>query len=72
MRLSVTPRQFDTILAALRLWQKNLDAIGDADLMEIAENGRTGDDACLAEKEIDDLCEDLNCGGVSRHVRRRK
>lgn len=61
------PRERDTVLAALRLWQHNLDGhvvINGADhdtpeeLMEIARNGDTVEP--LTADEIDGLCMRLN------------
>jgi hypothetical protein len=57
----LTPREFDTVLAALRFWQARIHQ--PEDILEIAENGREGEDAALNADEIDDLCERLNCGG---------
>lgn len=69
MQLKVSEREFDTILAALRAWEGLMNGQDVAkmfgDLIEIAENDRKGDDAALSIDEIDNLCEDLNCGGVS-------
>ncbi len=58
--LWIDQRERDTIIAALRFWQRyaltnNVKA--DAE-MEIAENGRTGDDAALLAEEIDALIEE--------------
>ncbi len=68
MELDLTDRDRDTILAALRLWQWEqesdfeelyLSDRGKA-LIEIAENGRTSDDAMLSAAEIEALCERLS------------
>lgn len=55
--MKITPRERDTIIAALRFWQTwgNLDL--DAEI-EIAENGRTGPEARLSDDEIDTLIEE--------------
>lgn len=56
----LTRRQTDTILAALRLYQDVwLACQGDvpSDILDIAENGRTGDDAKLDLEEINELCD---------------
>lgn len=57
--LTLTERERDTILAALRFWQRE-GLQSDGIEREIAENGRTGDDAALTADEIDDLCERIN------------
>ena len=61
----VSDRERDTIIAALRLWQVFMEKpekfpIGrqGEDLIEIAENERTGDDASLLPDEIDELIEE--------------
>lgn len=54
--LHVTPRQRDTILAALRYWQRELPVVLDPELHAIAgEHGMP-----LTESEIDELCEAIN------------
>lgn len=54
--LHVTPRQRDTILAALRYWQRELPVVTDPVLHDIAsEHGMP-----LTETEIDELCEAIN------------
>lgn len=53
-------RQLDTILAALRHWQKSLPKGVEADLLEIASRG--DEHAPLSVDEIDQLCEKINCG----------
>jgi hypothetical protein len=61
MRLTLTDRERDTIIAALRYWQEgllNANAPIGSDLLDIAENGRTGDDAFLSSAEIDELIEE--------------
>jgi hypothetical protein len=72
MKIKVDERERDTILAALRFWQwccegrgraKLLDTARGQAIMEIAENERKGDDAALLVREIDALCERINCGG---------
>ena len=58
--LIVDDRERDTIIAALRLWQHNLDKTTPnfVGLDEIAENGRKGGDVALLSSEIDDLIEE--------------
>jgi hypothetical protein len=59
--IKVTARERDTIIAALRLWQRIGDAEGFAEI-EIAENGRKGKKARLSDDEIDELIENrVNC-----------
>lgn len=54
--LHITPRQRDTILAALRYWQRELPVVLDPELHDIAsEHGMP-----LTETEIDELCEAIN------------
>jgi hypothetical protein len=57
-RLKLNDRERDTIIAALRFWQRGMeqDLIGEE--MEIAENGRIGDFAALLQTEIDALIEE--------------
>jgi hypothetical protein len=52
-------RELDTVLAALRLWQKQDAHTADYDgaILEFAEEH--GD--ALTNDEIDDLCERINC-----------
>ena len=55
--IKLNQREKDTILAALRLWQRT----GDTDKipeLEIAENDRRGRNARLSNDEIDVLCEE--------------
>lgn len=56
----LSQRQFNTILAALRFWQRDLSPgyIPDA-LLKIA---RDGDIEELSTGEIDELCKVINCG----------
>ena len=58
--LWIDQRERDTIIAALRFWQRYALAnkLNADDEMEIAENGRTGDDAALLAEEIDALIEE--------------
>ena len=58
--LLLDQRERDTIIAALRFWQRYALAnkLKADDEMEIAENGRTGDDAALLAEEIDALIEE--------------
>ena len=59
--LIVTERERDTILAALRYWQRiGIYGGSGAPERELAENDRTGDDAALLDAEIDTLCERIN------------
>lgn len=63
MLIEIDERERDTILAALRYWQDaNVNHwLINAELVEIAENGRSGDGSSLKDAEIDDLCEMINC-----------
>lgn len=58
MKIEISNREFDTILAALRIWQR----LGNEDQPEIdiATNG--GESPNLSVDEIDGLCEELNSG----------
>lgn len=60
MLINVNPRQRDTILAALRLFQTHAPSISDH-LREIAEENGPH----LADDEIDTLCEGLNGGDLA-------
>ena len=63
LQLHVTPEEFDTILAGLRLWQRPEAHIADVDgaLADIAqENGDP-----LTNEQIDALCERLNGAAVA-------
>jgi hypothetical protein len=53
--ISITEREYATILAALRLWQE-ADEHNKGDLREIAEAAGVP----LSNKEIDVLCERIN------------
>lgn len=56
--LSLTSRERDTVLAALRYWQREgLMSCGHE--IELAENDHSNP---LNASEIDDLCERINCG----------
>lgn len=58
VRCIFTPREFDTILAALRLWQIDSAHIADGDgsLQDIAtEHGEA-----LTDEEIDRMIENMN------------
>jgi hypothetical protein len=57
--LQVSERELATILAALRLWQREGHRLGDCE-DEIATDGQTLDR--LTDTEIDLLCERLNFG----------
>jgi hypothetical protein len=59
MLLSVTPREFATILAALRYWQANdRNTAAKAPEYDIASD--SGAFEPLGNDEIDTLCEQLN------------
>ena len=58
--LIVTERERDTILAALRYWQRVGMGACIGPEHDLAENDRTGDDAALLDAEIDTLCERIN------------
>lgn len=56
LSLAVSVRELDTILAALRLWQREQDTLHDRELLAIAgEHGRA-----LDNDEIDALCVRIN------------
>jgi hypothetical protein len=59
MKINVSSRELDTILAALRLWQRESAHIADGDggILEIAEEH--GDS--LTNADVNELCERLNC-----------
>lgn len=54
--MMVSPEEFDTILAALRFWQRCGNE-GHEPEMDIALNGR---ETALSDEAIDDLCERIN------------
>jgi hypothetical protein len=56
--ISITEREHATILAALRLWQKDAAHIADGDGSIIAIAEETG--VPLTDREIDALCERIN------------
>jgi len=59
MLLSITPREFATILAALRYWQANdRNTASKAPEYDIASD--SGEFEPLGNDEIDTLCEQLN------------
>lgn len=62
MKIEITERERDTILAALRNWQETILAnhFIPTRLYDIAKNDRVGDDAMLTIDEIDELCERVN------------
>lgn len=60
LTLTVTERERDTILAALRMWQAH--PAGVTDLDEIATNG--GKYEALTSDEIESLCEELNFAAI--------
>jgi hypothetical protein len=62
MTIEVTERQFHTILAGLRCWQRYLAEHPIYVDDDIASN--CGEVQPLTQDEIDDLCERLNCGGA--------
>lgn len=55
-------RERDTIVAALRFWQRDMKRPWrqGGDEIDLAENGRKGEKAALSVAEIDALCERLN------------
>lgn len=57
--MNLTKRQTATILAALRIFQANFN-----DIQQMKEEMlfHFQDDQPLDHKEIDDLCERINCG----------
>lgn len=56
LSLAVSMRELDTILAALRFWQREQHTVIDRELLAIAgEHGRA-----LDEDEIDALCTRIN------------
>lgn len=57
-------QELDTVLAALRSWQKTLDQGAPDDLMELATRG--GEHPAQTVEEIDSLCERLNCSPTRR------
>jgi hypothetical protein len=64
----LTDRERDTIIAALRYWQAagdNGDLKNNDEIIEIATNGRKGEDACLSSVEIDELIEEHINGDLS-------
>jgi hypothetical protein len=67
---TITQRECDTILAALRYWQAaKVNGNGDfGEIDEIATNNRTGEDAALDASEIDTLCERINYADAVMHV----
>lgn len=66
MKIEITDREFHTVLAALRLWQRHetpgfkYEIPFSRDLTEIAIN--RGKCNKLSLREIDTLCEELNTG----------
>lgn len=54
--IMVSPEEFDTILAALRFWQRCGNEGHELE-MDIALNGR---ETALSDEAIDDLCERIN------------
>lgn len=56
LSLALSMRELDTVLAALRFWQREQDVVTDRELLAIAgEHGRALDD-----NEIDALCVRIN------------
>jgi hypothetical protein len=54
----MSPRERDTTIAALRLWQKTMERGNlTPDLMDIALNGRKMMDGMTSAQEIDSLIE---------------
>lgn len=64
MQIEITDRQLHTVLAALRYWQSVSTEVGTLTFSECTELA-TNSGACteLNAVEIDELCEDINCGG---------
>lgn len=70
MKIKLSERERDTVLAALRLWQWErelgcealLSSRRGSEIVEIAKNDRIGGDATLLAGEIGALCERLNFG----------
>ena len=54
--LLLDQRERDTIIAALRFWQRKGNGYYDLEI-EIADNGREGPDSRLSDEEIDELIE---------------
>lgn len=57
-KLDVSLTEFNTILAALRFWQRCGNTAYEPET-DIAEN----DGDRMGDAEIDEMCERLNCGG---------
>jgi hypothetical protein len=60
IHLAVDERERDTIIAALRFWQREMirGPGFDVALIDIATNGRKGRNAALTAREIDELIEE--------------
>ena len=63
-RDTLSDRERDTVLAALRLWQHALDGdvvlTGEGSLQELVDEIASDNGAPLSPNEIDSLCERLN------------
>ena len=55
-----TPAEIATVLAALRYWQANVPESERAAVMPEHFDGAVP----LGDDDIDDLCEDIQCGGA--------
>lgn len=69
--MELNQKQTDTILAALRLYQQaHNEAAGDlpSSILDIADNGRDGDESRLTMEEVDELCERLNAPTQAKFV----
>ena len=54
---SLTPRERDTVIAALRFWQRLRSTDGNIDEFDIAVGDRRGEGSALLDDEIDALIE---------------
>ena len=63
-RKKMSNRQLATILAALRMWQTDVTDNEDFPAIPVDFGEFFADDAPLNSDEIDELCEQLNCGIV--------
>jgi len=58
--LQLTGPDVDTVLAALRFWQREGLSSAGHEITDIATSN--GSHPALTVKDIDDLCEEINCG----------
>lgn len=73
--LQITERERDTIIAALFAWQERIfgcEVSSDEELIKIAQNDRTGEDAMLSKYEIDDLDDRINVTRVTLTKRKER